>query len=426
MKPNIYDTAVIGAGAAGLMAAITAARAGAHPVLLEHMDQPARKILSTGNGKCNYTNLDQKLTNYYCEEPDFVQTVLAQFSYIDTIHFFEALGIRPLQKNGTCIYPESEQADSVRRVLLAEVERLHIPVLLQLDIQSVEKSKDKDSSVFIIHAKEQAIYSRACILASGGKAAKKTGSNGSGYHYAKKLGHRIIQPLPALTALQADYRQWKLPAGVRISCRASLFVDGKKEASEQGELQITDYGISGIVIFQFSRIVSRALAADRQVKVLLDFKSNMPAAELASYLYERFHSVYHRHKTVQECLIGFLPDKLIPIVLRRVSISPEKTCGSCSEKQAGQLAHILKTYEVRITGTKNFDAAQVTTGGVSVREIHPQTMESAIMPGLYFAGELVDVDAKCGGYNLQWAWSSGYAAGKAAAQGRTVPDVPDR
>lgn len=409
MNPKIYDTAVIGAGAAGLMAAITAARAGAHVVLLEHMQQAAKKLLSTGNGKCNYTNADQKPEYYYCEDPFFIQTVFAQFSYADTIRFFEELGIRPVQKNGTCIYPESEQAASVRDVLLEEVMRLQIRVVDSVGIRMIHKIQD--SKVFEIITKEQTYYSLACILAAGGKAAKKTGSDGSGYIYAEQLGHKLTDTVPALTALTADYKKWKLPAGVRIGCAATLLIDGQAAGCEQGELQITDYGISGIVIFQLSRTAAYALAAQKQAEVCLDLKPQMPQGELASYLQERFHGRYQAHKTAGHCLIGFLPKKLIAPVLRRAGIDADAGSRDISRQQAERLAGLLKSYKIKITGTKGFDAAQVTAGGIPVHEINAETMESKLVPRLYFAGEIVDVDAKCGGYNLQWAWSSGYAAG---------------
>ncbi len=415
MGKKIYDAAIIGAGAAGLMAAIAAARAGARPVLLEHMEMPAKKLLATGNGKCNYTNADQALDHYFCEAPGFIQTVFAQFSYTDVIRFFDGLGIRPVQKNGTCIYPESEQAASVRNALLAEASRLRIPLILPIGIRKIEKEPaNRQNSIFVISAKDQTIYSCHCILATGGKAAKKTGSDGSGYIYARQLGHTVIEPLPALTALQADFRKRKLPAGVRIHCKASLALDGDIVAAEQGELQITDYGLSGIVIFQFSRLASKALADRRKVRVLLDFKPDMPMESLADYLYGRFRGICHSEKTYLQCLDGFLPDKLIPAVLKQAGIAGEEQCHLCSGRQAASLAQALKSYGVAITGTKSFDFAQTTAGGIPVSEINARTMESRLVKGLYFAGEMIDVDAKCGGYNLQWAWASGYVAGKSA------------
>lgn len=415
MEKMIYDTAVIGAGASGLAAAVTAARAGARVILLEHMEQAAKKILATGNGKCNYTNADQGLENYYCEDLDFLRQVFGQFSYPDTIRFFEELGIRPLQKNGTCIYPESEQAASVKSVLLAEAERLQIPLLLSVGIRAVHK-RNTQNEVFEIETKESVIYSRTCILAAGGKAAKKTGSDGSGYIYAKQMGHTIREPLPALVALSADYTDWRLPAGVRVSCAAALYVDGEKRACERGELQVTDYGISGIVVFQFSRIASMALAENRRVQVRLDLKPDMSGEELAGYLTERLSNVFHRDQRIEAGLVGFLPDKLIPVILSRAGIRAAEAGRNCSSRQAGRLARQMKNYEIRITGNKGFDSAQVTAGGVPVQEIHAENMESKRVPGLYFAGEIVDVDAKCGGYNLQWAWSSGFVAGKSAAE----------
>lgn len=431
-KATIYDAAIIGAGASGLMAAVTAARAGAKVLLLEHMDQAGKKILATGNGKCNYTNLDQSLEAYYCECPDFAGQVLRRFSHHDTIRFFEELGIRPVKKNGTCIYPESGQASSVRQVLLAEVRRLRIPLYVSAGIRSIHKvqgiriGENVFPQLFELETKEQPIYSRNCILAAGGQAAKKTGSDGSGFLYAKQLGHSVRKPLPALVPLLADDKTWKLPAGIRISCTAALYVDGALKAQEQGELQITDYGISGIVVFQFSRIAARALEEGRQVYVLLDWKPMETEAGLAAYLAARFSSRYHAGQTVQECLTGFLPDKLIPVVCRRAGIQPEESCSGCAKKQSKRLAALLKNYEVCITGTKGFDAAQVTSGGVPVQEIDAGSMESKIVPGLYFAGEIIDVDAKCGGYNLQWAWASGYAAGRSIRAYGFRIDLPEK
>ena len=409
---NVYDTAIIGAGASGLIAAITAARTGSDLIVLEHMDQAAKKILSTGNGKCNYTNKNQELEHYYCEDPEFLRKVFLQFSYEDTISFFEQLGIRPTEKNGTCIYPESEQASSVRNVLLAEAKRLQIPIAYEVGIRKIQLR----GQLFEIVTKEATVYSRTCILATGGKAAKKTGSDGSGYLYARQFGHTIVEPLPALVALIADFKKWKLPAGVRIRCRAILYVDREQKAEEYGELQITDYGLSGIVVFQFSRIAARALAERKQVQVALDLKPDMNLHKLKEYLRERLFSKYHVNQTISGGLVGFMPDKLIPVILNRSGIHIGQLCKDCSKRQIEKLSQLLKCYEVMITGTKNFDAAQTTAGGVPISEIHPSTMESRLVKGLYFAGELVDVDAKCGGYNLQWAWSSGYTAGKNAVK----------
>lgn len=422
MKTKVYDIVIIGAGASGLAAAIAAARAGRQPVVLEHMEQAAKKILATGNGKCNYTNANQALDNYYCEDNSFLQTVFSVFSYEDTVRFFRQLGIRPLQKNGTCMYPESEQAVSVRKALLAETERLEIPIRLSVGIRNIHKTDrttgkgDYTEQVFAIATREGTVYARTCILAAGGKAAKKTGSDGSGYLYAKQLGHTVCKPLPALTALTADFTHWKLPAGVRIGCRAALLINGEEKAAEEGELQITDYGISGIVVFQFSRMASKALGDKKDVAAVFDFKPDLAEWELSEYLRELFSSVYHAHQTVSMGLTGFLPEKMIPVVLKRAGITKDTICAQCSLKQTRGLAQTLKKYEIAITGTKGFDAAQVTAGGVPVSEIHAENMESRLVNGLFFAGEIVDVDAKCGGYNLQWAWSSGYTAGRGAAE----------
>lgn len=418
MKEIIYDAAVIGAGASGLLAAVTAARKGCQVILLEHMEQAGKKILATGNGRCNYTNADLSLDNYYCEKPEFVQTVLTQFSNQDAIHFFEELGVRPVQKNGTCIYPESGQASSVRNVLLAELERLNVPIRLSAAIRSIHKLHPADfkgcgsGNLFEIQTKKQPVFCRACILAAGAMAAKKTGSDGSGYIYAKQLGHTVKKPLPALTALVAEKSGHMLPAGVRTDCRASLFTDGRQKASERGELQITDYGISGIVIFQFSRIAARALDEGSRVQVSLDFKPDIPQQQLADYITSRFQGVFTGHKKCRDALEGFVPDKLAAALLKRSGIPFDGICRECSTKQVFRLAGQMKDCRITITGTRNFDSAQAVSGGIPVTEIHAQSMESRLVRGLYFAGEIIDVDAKCGGYNLQWAWSSGYTAGR--------------
>lgn len=410
MKARIYDAAVIGAGASGLMTAICAARRGRDVILLEHMDQPGKKILATGNGKCNYTNADQTLDAYYCEDRSFIRTVLEQFSCTDAIRFFEELGIRPLQKNGTCIYPESEQASSIRNALTAEVKRLQIPLVLSAAVQSIQK--DTDKNIFLIQTKGKPVYCHSCVLAAGGMAAKKTGSDGSGYIYAKQLGHTITKPLPALTALTADYSRRKLPAGVRIGCLASLLIDTKTKARERGELQITDYGISGIVIFQFSRMAVRALSENRQVQVSLDFKPDMSKKELTAYLKNRFSGIYTAQKEAGEGLNGFLPDKLSAVILSQSGILQNTRCRDLDETQIRNLVRYIKDNRVTVTGYRDFDFAQVTAGGVPVSQIHPRTMESRLVKGLFFAGEIIDADAKCGGYNLQWAWASGYIAGR--------------
>lgn len=435
---SAYDTAVAGAGASGLMAAITAARAGMRTVLIEHTPDPAKKLLATGNGRCNYTNAVQDLNNYYCEDKRFVPAVLEQFPAEAALAFFSELGVRPVQKNGSCIYPESGQASSVRDVLLEEARRLQIPFLLSADIKNISFRKQEARFEFEFEfeieievnaaqkgKKTLSICSRTLILATGGKASPRTGSDGSGYRFAQKLGHTLIPPLPALTALTAEKKQWELPAGVRMECRAALDIEGKQAACERGELQITAYGLSGIVIFQFSRFAARALAGKKTVCVRLDFKPDMVREELSGYLMERMHSVYQASKTLERGFTGFLPEKLIPAIIKRAALKKDMPCRMLQKEQAERLAAALKAYSVTINGTKDFDFAQVTTGGVPVHEIDPQTLGSRLVRGLFFAGEMIDVDAKCGGYNLQWAWASGFAAGFHAAE-LASQDAPDK
>lgn len=415
MKGKLYDVAVIGAGAAGLMAAITAARVGAQVLILDHAQEPGKKLLMTGNGHCNYTNLDMSLTHYYCEDRQFLHSVLGQFDSAAVIAFFAELGIRPTQKYGTCVYPESEQASSVREVLLMECSRLHITMLQSIGIRGISKQSD----VFFIETKSGFFQSSRCILATGGTCFRKTGSDGSGYLYVRALGHTITPQVPALVPLVVSPSRNKLPQGVRIHSTVTLTIDDAPVAAETGELQITAYGISGIVVFQLSRIASRGLEAGRRVAALLDFKPDSKTGELEAYLAHRFSGAYMCKKTMADAMTGFVPDKMIPVLLQHAGISMDMPCVQCDELQLRQFVKTLKEYRVEIEGTKGFEQAQATAGGVVVSEINPQTMESQLVRGLYFAGEIVDVDGICGGYNLQWAWASGHVAGLSAA-GRQV------
>ena len=415
-----YDVAVIGAGASGLLAAITAARAGAAVLVIEHMPQAAKKILVTGNGRCNYTNRNLEIQNYYCRQPGFVETALSQFDNTQAIRFFEGLGIRPVQKNGSCIYPESEQASSVRMVLLDECKRMGITFVYEAKISKFVHEKE----LFLIHTENHTYITHSCILATGGKSYGKTGSDGTGYAYAKKMGHTVVLPLPALVPVEADFSKYRLPAGVRISCRATLQTESGTQGYEKGELQITDYGLSGIVIFQLSRIASRALADGQKVMIELDFKPEESEETLSKYLEQRFSSPHLAEKSLKQAMIGLVPDKLAPVLMQKAGIREKAFWHSCSTTQKKQLCKAFKHFRVKITGTKQFDMAQTTTGGIDISELHAGTMESKIVPKLFFAGEMIDVDAKCGGYNLQWAWSTGYLAGLSAAQ--TVKDRPSK
>ena len=412
MKNRRFDLIVVGGGASGLMAAITAARKNVRVLILDHHTAPAKKLLATGNGKCNFTNIMQGSSCYRCDDPAFVLQTLEQFDAARTIAFFEELGVLARQRQGY-YYPRSNQASAIRNALLAEAERLKIQIINEIGIRLIQREADG----FLLNTKDGDYVSKACILAAGGKASPKTGSDGSGYLYAQKLGHSIVSPLPALVPLVAEASWLKETAGVRCDASVTLFVDQKPVASDSGEIQMTDYGISGIPVFQVSRYASAALAQKKRVEAKLDFLPEREKDALISFLAQRL-AVSGMQQNWESLLSGFVNQKISAMICSRlklpespVVLQPAKTV----QRQMQQISNMLKGTCLTITKTKSFEQAQVTCGGISIREIHAGTMESKRVPGLYFAGEIIDVDGICGGYNLQWAWASGFAAGTHAA-----------
>lgn len=405
----MYDTIVIGGGAAGMMAAITAARQGVDVLILEHMDQCGKKILATGNGRCNYTNQMQGIEYYRSDSPAFVLSVLEQFDAEDTLSFFEQIGITPTEKNGY-YYPMSMQAVSVRDVLLMELERLGVEIRYNIGIRGIS---DKNSH-YEICTKNGDFLAKTCILATGGKSSKKTGSDGSGFLYLVPLSHHVSDLVPALVGLKAKQPYFKEVAGIRAYARVTLFVENAQKASDLGEVQLTDYGISGIPVFQVSRYATIALENHKKVTASLQFLPDMEAEKVADIIAQRF--VYSKEKTAFEALIGLFPQKLARLLLKLAGIPETKKAICCTKEEQQALCGMIGNFPCEITGSGNFEQAQVTAGGVVTEEVCEKTLESKLHKGLYFAGEMLNVDGMCGGYNLQWAWSSGYAAGKAAAE----------
>ena len=382
---------IVGAGASGLMAGIMAARNGAAVTILEQNEKPGKKINATGNGRCNYTNLVMPENAYRGEHPEFVQDALSQFSVSDTIEFFKELGIYPLDRKGY-LYPRSGQAQSVTEVLCMEAADLGVKIKTNEKVVSVQKKTDG----FRVLTEGWHYEGDALILANGSRASAISGSDGSGYELAQKLGHHIIPVWPALTALKCKGNFFKIWSGVRTEGKITLFSEGKPVVSEQGELQLTDYGVSGIPVFQISRYAVRNIKEGCDVKITIDFMPELSADEFRELLLKRKKAC--PYKNDRELLIGLFPEKLIRVF-------------------AGQkdLVNAVKGLTLTVTDSLSFAQAQVCSGGVDTREIHSRTMESRKCRNLYITGELLDIDGTCGGYNLQWAWSSGAAAGVHAA-----------
>ncbi len=406
------DVIVIGGGASGLMAAISAAEKGAAVTILNHHPVPGKKLLSTGNGKCNFTNQKQGIEYYRSDDPAFVMRAIEQFGWEDSVDFFRELGVYAKSRDGY-YYPRSGQASTIRNALLLEAERLHVRILNEIDIQRIRKN----DTVFLIQTRNGRYTARRCILATGGKAAPKTGSDGSGYLYAIQMGHRICDPLPALVPMISGARWLRETAGVRCDGKISLFVDGELTASDTGEVQMTDYGISGIPVFQVSRFASVALAQKRKVSAKIDFIPEISADELRDGL-KHLAARLGVCKNWYHILSGICNQKISAMICKKLRLSEEPVLRLSDQTRLRQVEDIvrqLKQTELTITGTRHLEQAQVTCGGVPLAEIGPD-MQSKKVPGLYFAGEILNVDGICGGYNLQWAWTSGRLAGIHAAE----------
>ena len=406
------DIAVIGGGASGMAAAVFAAESGCRTVILEHRDAPGKKIPATGNGRCNFTNTLLGTEYYRGEQPEFVSDALSRFGAHDAVSFFRRLGVWSTERNGYC-YPRNMQAATIRSALLAELDRRKVPVRCGIQILSIKKEKDG----FRIRTDSGSWKVKCCILATGGCADPKTGSDGSGYIFAQRFGHELIPPVPALVPLTSDAGWLKAVKGVRAKGRVRINVNNVPLASDCGEIQLTDYGISGIPVFQVSRYASRALSRGQRVSADLDFIPEAGEKALIRWLTNRLFSE-EAPSSLEEILAGVLPGKLAAEITRLLHAGNIDllTLSSDQKKEfAERTVKQLKRTRIAVTGTKGFEQAQVTAGGISTSEINSMTMESVLVKGLYFCGEILDIDGICGGYNLQWAWSSAYCAGKAAA-----------
>lgn len=400
--------AVIGGGAAGMMAAITAAREGVRVTILEHKDRIGKKILSTGNGRCNFTNTFQTPACYRSDNRDFAWNIIQKFNVEKTISFFKELGIYPKDRNGY-LYPYSDQAAAILEVLQIEIAKLDICVMTEinvLDIQPVKRG-------IRVTTDKKTITVDSVILACGSKAAPVTGSDGSGYQLAKLLGHRIVPVLPALVQLRCAEKFYKSISGVRVQGTVEIYADDISLASDTGEIQLTNYGISGIPVFQVSRYAAKAIYQKQSVTAVLNFMPDMNKDEFLSFLQERI--TLCPHKTLDEFFTGIFPKKLCELWIRLSRLPKEMRVPDLSGEQLEKLVLLIQHLRTHITETNAFEQAQICCGGVDTTEINPDTLESNYVPGIYFAGELLDVDGICGGYNLQWAWSSGFVAGKEAA-----------
>ena len=405
-----HDVVIIGGGASGMTAAITAKDFGLDVAIVEGTDRIGKKILTTGNGRCNITNslISFPFENFHSTNDGFFIKSLNKFSVEDTKAFFLNLGLPIIELEKGKNYPQSLQASSVVDILKMALEEREIPVYNSYKVKSIHKSKGKftlstgneDSSV---------IKCKKLIMACGGKSAPKTGSDGSGYTLAKSLGHSIIEPNPAIVQLKLSHNKLKALSGIKFNGYAEVLCDGKSIRKEFGEILFTDYGISGPPILQISREASLGCFKGKEVKILVDMMPNKSLKELEDFLEGHF-AVFSCREVIYS-LIGVVNKKMIPILLREADIDNlHKPCYELTWKEKKALINLMKSWEFKCIGTNGFQAAQVTTGGINTKEVDAETLQSKLVDNLYFCGELLDVDGDCGGFNLQWAWSSGFNA----------------
>ena len=405
--------AIVGGGASGMLAGITALETNPdiHVIIFDQKDILGKKILSTGNGRCNLTNKNMSLDYFRSDEPQLISPVLKAFGYSDTIRFFENLGLLMKSRNGY-IYPRCDQASVVRSVLDNRLKELGADIRRENAVTSICRTKKG----FQIETGSEKIQADRIILSAGGKASSKLGSDGSGYTLVKSLGHSVVPVVPALVQLKVKNFAFQKASGVRTDAKVTALINGRMAASDTGELQITNYGISGIPVFQVSRYISRALYEKQNAQVMIDFLPELEEASLRELFSKKLQHLSENQKAKPEDLLtGILHTKLIPEILRISGIRFSAKLNMIKGADLTRLCEVIKSCRLNISDTNGFDNAQVSAGGVSLKEVDMETMQSCITKDLYLAGELLDVDGICGGYNLQWAWATGYLAGKHAA-----------
>ena len=412
--------AVIGGGPAGMMAAVKAAENGAEVLLLERMDRVGRKMSITGKGRCNITNASdlQEILKNVQGNGKFLNSSLRAFDNEDVIRFFEEAGVPTKVERGNRVFPVSDKASDVVTAMLGRLHELGVTIRTGTRVKEILTSDSHVTGVRTEDGKEEP--AAAVILAVGGASYPGTGSTGDGYEMARCLNHTVTRILPALVPLETE-EEWPRDAqGLSLrNVRAVLFSDGKKCGEEFGEMLFTHFGVSGPIILSLSRLAAMELADGHFVELVINLKPALSGEKLDQRIRRDFEE--QTRKQVKNSLNGLLPGKLIPIVIDLAYLDPEKPVNQITQEERRRLGETMQHLSLTILRTRPIAEAIVTTGGVSVKEINPKTMESKLIRGLYFAGEVVDVDALTGGYNLQAAFSMGAAAGLWSARNLRTP-----
>ena len=395
---------IIGGGAAGMAAALAASEnENVQVVLLERQARVGRKLAATGNGRCNLTNLHANEGGYHGDQPGFASVALEKYNVTETLRWFRRLGLFTVAEASGRVYPYSDQANSVVDVLRFALERQNIRLETGFEVEKVKKTGE----TFHIEGAEGTLECDKLIIACGGLAGTKLGGSMAGYKLLRSFGHKCTKLRPTLVQLKSSWAGAASLKGVRANCHARIFRDGSLFAESTGELQFTEYGLSGPVIFEISRDVCQGRG---EWICKLDLLPGVSEAELKEALMGRRTS----NLPVSELLTGILHNRLGRVLTQSVGISSYVPVSQLEEEEISAVCGAVKGFEVGLTEPMGMDSAQVTAGGIVTDEFDPETMESKLVPGLYACGEVLDIDGDCGGYNLQWAWSSGRLAGSHA------------
>ena len=393
---------IIGAGASGVFAALILKQNYIDTTVIERNANALKKIYATGNGRCNFTNRNVSYKNYHGENPKFTISAIKKFDNNNVIEFFNDMGIPEVELENGKIFPKSLQASSIVKQMMCLANHLEVEFIFDSFVDDVRKNGD----VFEVKSNDSIYKFDYLIVACGSKAYKKSGSDGNGYILMKKLGHNIVKTHPGIVQLRLNGDSFKKMSGTKFKANAKLVVDEKEVFEFYHDVLFTDYGISGPTILQLSGEAIRAKNMGLDVKIRID------TVDLdENKLYE--HLIYiislNYYKKIKELLVGLINDNLIEEVLNQAGINYDINVCELSKEEIYKLAHTLKNLEFSVSGYKDEDSGQITCGGVDTDEINPSTMESKKIKNLYIIGEIMDVDGDCGGYNLQWAFSSAYS-----------------
>ncbi|MCK5738822.1 NAD(P)/FAD-dependent oxidoreductase [bacterium] len=411
---------VIGAGAAGLMAAGRAAERGHKVTLIDKMPLPARKLRITGKGRCNITNTAERadFLTHFGKNSRFLKPVFNQFFSDSMIELLEKLDVPTMTERGGRVFPTSEQAQDVVDALMRYCQQNQVTVKQNLKTTKIRTKNGVVSGVEVVGCrkgratieKPRFMAADAVILATGGASYPGSGSTGDGYEMAKGVGHSLIPVRPALVPLNTEGKTAEKLQGLSLkNANVTLWCDGKKQGEAFGEMLFTHFGLSGPIILTLSKAAVDALAAKQNVEISIDLKPALDHAKLDARLLRDFNT--HGLQQFKTLLRGLLPTSLIPVCIELSGINADKPAHQISAAERKRLRNWFKDFRFKVTGTRAIAEAIITAGGVSIKEVSPKTMVSRLVPGLYFAGEVLDIDADTGGYNLQAAFSTGWVAG---------------